>query len=140
MVEAAALAYLKDPAATYAETSRQYGCSLTLLWGWIGWLSALVEPGRIVAEAVRLDPSLPAAELILHSVPQDHPKGFSPKRQNVLLRAFQALIAIITLDRAQTVPLSDPSSLCWFLACQFLLFRRKALVSRPGWSPAIEVV
>jgi len=140
LVEAAALAYLKDPAATYAGTSRQYGCSLTMLWGWIGWLADLAAPGEIVAEAARLDHSLPAAELIPHSVPQSHPKGYSPERQNVLLRAFQALIAIITLGRAQALPLSDPSPLRWFLACQFLLFRRKALVSRPGWSPAIEVV
>ncbi|HLC04226.1 MAG TPA: hypothetical protein VJK02_14415 [Anaerolineales bacterium] len=140
LVEAAALAYLADPAATYAMTSRRYGCSLTMLWGWIGWLSDLAAPGEIVAEAVRLDPSLPAAELIPHSVPQDHPKGYSPKRQNVLLRAFQVLVAMMTLARAQAVPLSDPSPLRWFLACQFLVFRRKALVSRPGWSPAIKVV
>jgi len=140
VVEAAALAYLMKPDATYAITSRQYGCSLTVLWAWIGWLSDLAAPGEIVAEAVRLDPSLPAAELIPHSVPQNHPKSYSPERQNVLLRAFQALIAIITLGRAQALPLSDPSPLRWFLACQFLLFRRKALVSRPGWSPAIEVV
>jgi len=140
LIETAALAYLKDPAATYAETSMQYGCSLTMLWEWIGWLSDLAEPGEIVAEAVRLDPSLPVAELIPHSVPQDHYKAYSPERQNVLLRAFQVLIAIITLGLAQAVPLSDPSPLRWFLAYQFLVFRRKALVSRPGWSPAIEVV
>jgi hypothetical protein len=140
LLEAAALAYLKDPAATYAKTSRRYGCSLTMLWGWIGWLSGLAIPGEIVAEAVRIDPSLPAAELIPHSVPQNHRKSYTSERENMLLRAFQVLMAIITLGRAQAVPLSDPSPLRWFLACQFLLFRRKALVIRPGWSPAIEVV
>ena len=140
LIEAAALAYLKDPASTYARTSKRYGCSLTMLWGWIGWLSHLVEPGQIVAEAVRHDPSLPAAELIPNSVPQDHPKVRSPQRQDALLRAFQVLVAILTLARAQVVPPSDPSPLRWFLTDQFLVFRRKALVSRPGWSPAFEVV
>lgn len=140
LVEAVALAYLNDPAATYAQTSGRYGCSLTMLWEWIGWLSQLVEPGQIVAEAVRHDPALPAAELIPHSVPQDHSKGRSPQRQQVLLRALQVLVAILTLARAQRIPPSDPSPLRWFLAGQFLVFRRKALVSRPGWSPAFEVV
>jgi len=140
LVEAAALAYLKDPAATYAETSKRYGCSLTVLWGWIGWLSRLVDPGRIVAEAVRLDSSLPAAALIPRSVPQDHPKGRSSKRQAVLLRALQVLVSIVTLARAQCIPPADPSPLRWYLTAQFLVFRHKALVNRPGWSPAIEVV
>jgi hypothetical protein len=140
LVEAAALAYLEDPAATYARTSKRYRCSLTMLWGWIGWLSQLVEPERIVAEAVRHDSSLPAAELIPHSVPQDHPKGCSPERQGVLLRALQVLVAIVALARSQVVPPSDPSPLRWFLTGQFLAFRRKALVNRPGWSPAFEVV
>ena len=140
LVEAAALAYLEDPSATYARTSKHYGCSLTMLWGWIGWLSQLVEPGRIVAEAVRHDPSLPAAELIPPSIPQDHPKGCSPERQGVLLRALQVLAAIVALARAQVVPPSDPSPLRWFLTGQFLAFRRRALVTRQGWSPPIEVV
>ena len=38
--------YLMNPDATYAVTSMQYGCSLTMLWGWIGWLSDLAEPGE----------------------------------------------------------------------------------------------
>jgi hypothetical protein len=140
LIEAAALTYLQDPAATYAVTARRYGCSLTMLWAWIHWLSHLGDPGHIVAEAVRHDPSLPAAELIPRSVPQNHAKARSLERQGVLLRALQALVAILTLARAQTVPPSDPSPLRWFLAGQFLVFRRQALVSRPGWSPAFEVV
>jgi hypothetical protein len=140
IIESAALAYLQNPAGTYAGISKQYGCSLTMLWGWIGWLSQLAEPAAIIAEAVRVDPSLPTAELIPHSVPQDHAKGRSPERQNVLLRALQFLVANVALARTQTVPPSDPSPLRWFLAGQFLLFRRKSFVSRPGWSPAIEVV
>jgi hypothetical protein len=134
------LAYLQNPSATYARISKQYECSLTMLWGCIGWLSQLAEPAAIVAEAVQLDPSLPIAEQIPHSVPQDHVKGRSPKRQNVLLHALQFLVAILALARAQAVPPSDPSPLRWFLSGQFLLFRRKAFTTRPGWSPAIEVV
>ena len=140
LIETAALAYLQNPTATYARVSKQYECSLTMLWGWIGWISQLAEPAAIVAEAVRLDPALPIAELIPHSVPQDHLKAYSPKRQDVLLRALQVLIAVVTWARAQIVPPSDPSPLRWFLTGQFLLFRRKAFVTRRGWSPAIEVV
>jgi hypothetical protein len=140
VIESAALAYLQDPAGTYARVSTQYGCSLTMLCGWIGWLGQLADPEAIVAEAVRVEASLPIAEMIPHSVPQDHVKGRSPERQNVLLRALQFLVAILALARAQAVPPSDPSPLRWFLAGQFLLFRRKAFVARRGWSPAIEVV
>lgn len=140
LIESAALAYLQDPSGTYVRISKQYGCSLSMLWGWIGWLSQLAEPAAIVAEAVRLDPALPIAGLIPYSVPHDHPKALSPERQNALLGALQFLVAILALGRAQAVPPSDPSPLRWFLTGQFLLFRRKAFVSRPGWSPAIEVV
>ncbi|MFH1185799.1 MAG: hypothetical protein V1755_12305 [Chloroflexota bacterium] len=134
------MAYLKDPAATYANTSKRYGCSLTMLWQWIGWLSRLVDPGLIVAEAARLAPSVPVAEMIPASVPQDHPKGRSSERQGALLRALQVLVAILALARAQVVPPADPSPLRWYLTGQFRLFRRKALVNQQGWSPAIEVV
>jgi hypothetical protein len=47
---------------------------------------------------------------------------------------------IVALARSQRVAPSDPSPLRWYLTGQFLVFRRKALVSRPGWSPAFEVV
>jgi len=140
LIEAAVFAYLRNPAATYARTSQQYGCSLTALWGWIGWLSQLAGPGEIVAEAVRLDSSLPAADLIPRCVPQDHPKARSRERQGILLRALQVLVAILALGRAQVIPPADPSPLRWFLTSQFLVFRRKALATRPGWSPAFEVV
>jgi hypothetical protein len=103
-------------------------------------LSDLAEPGAIVAEAVQQDSSLPAAEFIPRRVPQNHAKARSPQRQKVLLRALQVLAAIVALARSQRVPPSDPSPLRWFLTGQFLVFRRKALVSRPGWSPAFEVV
>jgi len=140
LIEAAALRYLRDPSASYALVAQQYGCSLTILWAWISWLSDLAEPGAIVAEAMRQDPSLPAAEFIPRRVPQNHEKARSPQRQGVLLRALQVLAAIVALARSQRVPPSDPSPLRWFLTGQFLVFRRKALVSRPGWSPAFEVV
>jgi hypothetical protein len=140
LVEAAGFAYLKDPAATYAQTAQRYGCSVTALWGWIRWLSGLADPGEIVAEATLLDSSVPAAALIPGSVPQDHPKGRSSGRQAVLLRALQVLVSIVALARAQSIPPADPSPLRWHLTGQFRLFRRKPLVTRPGWSPAIEVV
>jgi len=140
IIESAALAYLQDADGTYARVSKRYGCSLTMLWKWIEWLSQLADPAEIVAEAVRIDHSLPIAELIPHSVPQNHVKSRSPARQNILLRALQFLVATLEFARTQAISPSDPSPLRWFLVGQFLLFRRKAFVARPGWSPAIEVV
>ncbi|MBM4025767.1 MAG: hypothetical protein FJ280_10220 [Planctomycetes bacterium] len=140
LIEAAALRYLQDPSASYAVAAREHGCSLTMLWAWLSWLSDLTEPGAIVAEAMQQDPSLPAAELIPRRVSQNHVKARSPQRQKVLLRALQVLAAILALARSQRVPPSDPSPLRWFLTGQFLVFRRKALGCRPGWSPAFEVV
>ena len=139
VVEAASFAYLGDAAGRYAITSTRFGCSWTALWRWIGWLAGLVVPGELAAEAARLDPSAPIAELIPRSVPQDHHKAYSPERAVVLLRALQVLVAVALLARSQPVPPSDPSPLRWFLAARFRLFRVKGLLTRPGWSPALHM-
>jgi hypothetical protein len=78
-------------------------------------------------------------ELMPHAVPQDHPKGRSPERQGVLLQALRLLSALVVLCRAQSVAEADPSALRAFLVVSFLAYRRRALLSCAGWSPAIDV-
>ncbi|MGH7331270.1 MAG: hypothetical protein ACREKS_00715 [Candidatus Rokuibacteriota bacterium] len=139
VVEAVCLSYLSDESATYAKVAARFGCSWTAVWGWISWLGRLVEPAEVLAEAVRLAASAASVELMPHAVPQDHPKGRSAERQKVLLQALQLLAALVVLGRAQSVPWADPSALRSFLVVSFLVFRRRALVSRVGWSPSIDV-
>jgi hypothetical protein len=139
LVEAACLAYLKDAEATYVRTAKRFGCSWTMLWKWIGWLAQLIPPAELVAEAARLDSSLPTAELISYCVPQNHEKARSAKRERNLLQALQVLVAIVMLARAQAEPPADPSPLRWFLTGQFRVSRRKALISGVGWSPAFDI-
>jgi hypothetical protein len=139
VVEAACLSYLSDESATYAKVAARFGCSWTAVWGWISWLSRLVEPAEVLAEAVRFAPSAPSVELMPRAVPQDHPKGRSPERQWTLLQALQLLAALVVLGRAQSMPSIDPSPLRSYLVVSFLVFRRRALVSGVGWSPFIDV-
>lgn len=139
LVEAASFAYLGEAAGRYVITATRFGCSWTAVWRWIGWLAGLVVPAELTAEAARLDPSAPIAELIPHSVPQDHRKAYSPERAAVLLRALQVLVAVALLARSRPVPPSDPSPLRWFLATRFRSFRLKGLLTRPGWSPALHM-
>lgn len=139
LVEAVCLSYLSDESATYAKVAAWFGCSWTAVWGWLSWLSRLMEPAAVLAEAVRQAPSSPNVELVPQVVPQDHAKGRSPERRAVLLRALQLLAALVVLSRAQGVPSADPSALRGFLVVSFLTFRRRALVSHAGWSPPIDV-
>lgn len=139
VVEAACLSYLSDESATYAKVAARFGCSWTAVWGWISWLARLVAPAAVLAEAVRLAASAASVELMPRTVPQDHPKGRSVERQSVLLQALQLLAALVVLGRAQSVPSGDPSALRSFLVVAFLTFRHRALVSRAGWSPPIDV-
>jgi hypothetical protein len=110
-----------------------------MLWKWIGWLAQLIPPAELVAEAARLDSSLPTAELIPYCVPQNHEKALSAKRERNLLQALQVLVAIVMLARAQAEPPADPSPLRWFLTGQFRVSRRKALISGAVWSPTFDI-
>lgn len=139
VVEAASVAYLSDASATYAKVASRFGFSWTAMWMWISTLSRLTEPAAVLAEATRLAPAAPSVELMPRVVPQDHVKGRSPERQAVLLRALQFLTALAVLARAQSVPSADPSPLRSYLVEVFLTNGRRALVTRPGWSPAIDV-
>lgn len=139
LAEAASVAYLSDATATYAKVAARFGCSWTAIWAWISSLSGLTEPAAVLAEAARLAAVAPSVELMPRVVPQDHVKSRSGERQAVLLRVLQFLTALAVLARAQSVPSADPSPLRSYLVVAFLTRGRRALVTRPGWSPAIDV-
>jgi hypothetical protein len=63
----------------------------------------------------------------------------SRRRADVVLRAYQVLVALAMLHRAQPEPAADPSPLRWFLLDEFLAFRRLARLTRPGFSPAFDL-
>jgi hypothetical protein len=122
--EAAGLAYLADPHATYVEVGRRYGCSWTSLWRWVGWLGGLASPEEILAAIVRMDAVSPALSLVPRVVPQDHRKAYSPERANVLLRAYRVLVLLCLLARVMCVAPADPSPLRWFLWAVFRAYPR----------------
>lgn len=135
--EAAALAYLADEHATYADTAKRFGCSPRALWEWVGWLGKLLLPAALIAELSRIDSRVRAAELMPRAVPQDHPKAYSPARAALLLSALQLLAAVGLYAHVQPHPPDDPSPLRFWLMSRFLAFRAVALVSRPGFSPPL---
>ena len=51
VAEAAALAYLRDPQATYASVATAFDCAWITVWRWVGWLAALVAPAVLLATA-----------------------------------------------------------------------------------------
>ena len=123
VVEAAGLAYLSDPAATYARTARSLHCSPRSVWRWVGWLATVVQARMLLAEAERLSGAGQSAALIPREVPQDHAQALSPERASTLLAAFQALCALAVWSRAQPVPPEDPSALRFWLGERFRAFR-----------------
>ena len=138
VAEAAALAYLTDPAGTYASTAKLFGCGMSTVWRWVGWVAALGEPASMVAATARIDPATPAADLIPREVPQDHPKARSVARHRVLLRALQVLAALAFFARVQVHPPDDPSALRFWLVARFRTSGQVALLTRPGFSPWLE--
>jgi len=138
IAEAAALAYLTDPAGTYAGTARLFGCGTSTVWRWVGWVTGLGEPAAVIAATVRIDSSTPAADLIPREVPQDHPKARSVARHRVLLCALQLLAALAFFARAQVHPPDDPSALRFWLVARLRTSGQVALLTRPGFSPRLE--
>jgi len=55
-----------------------------------------------------------------------------------VLRAYQVLVALTMLHRAQPEPAADPSPLRWFLLDEFLAFRRLVRLTQSGFSPACD--
>ena len=135
VVEAAGLAYLSDPAATYERTAKDHGCSPRSVWRWVGWLATVVQARALLAEAERLSGAGQSAALMPREVPQDHVKARSPEREATLLAAFQALCALAVWSRAQPVPPEDPSPLRFWLTERFQVFREVHCVVPKNSSP-----
>lgn len=133
--EAAALAYLADPTATYADVATRFTCSARSVWRWVGWTAALVAPAVLVAAAVRHAGATASADVIPRAVPQIDRKARSRRRRRQLVAALQVLAAIAALMRAQRVPPTDPSPLRAWLVGRFLAFRQIAFATRSGLSP-----
>jgi transposase-like protein len=138
VAEAAALMYLTDPAGTYASTAKAFGCATSTVWRWVGWVAGLGEPAPVIAATARIDPATPAADLIPREVPADHRKAQSVARHHVLLRALQLLVALAFFARAQVHPPDDPSALRFWLVARLRASGQVALLTRPGFSPALE--
>jgi transposase-like protein len=138
VAEAAALAYLVEPGATYADTAEGFGCATSTVWRWVGWMAELGEPASVIAATARIDPDTPAADLVPREVPQDHPKAQSVARHRALLRALQLLVALALFARAQAHPPDDPSALRFWLVARFRAVGQLALLTRPGFSPPLE--
>ena len=137
VAEAAALAYLADAGASYAQVAAAHGCSPRTVWRWVGWIAGLVVVGEILAEAERLTGDGLAAALIPRAVPQDHAKALSPERAGTLLSAFQALVALAVWARGQPIPSYDPSALRAWLAARFLAFREIHRLTAYSRSPPL---
>jgi hypothetical protein len=136
--EAAGLAYLSDPKASYRRVAALFGCSHSVVWMWVGWLAMLETPRVLVAEATRLDPMSPAVDQIPREVPEAHPKARSKRRARALLRTYQLLVALVCWMRARPVPTADPSPLRSRLVELFHAFPPVTLRGRPLDSPSIE--
>jgi hypothetical protein len=135
VVEAAALAYLSEPAATYEKTAKKHDCSARSVWRWVGWVSGLLLTGELLAEAEQLCGAGQVAALIPREVPQNHAKANSLRREKILLNAFQGLSALSIWARALPVPPLDPSPLRFWLNERFQTFRQVYRLVDPKASP-----
>lgn len=137
VAEAAVLAYVGEASASYAQVAADHGCSPRSVWRWVEWIAGLVAVGELLAEAERLTGAGQAAALIPRDVPQDHPKALSPERERTLLKAFQALVALVVWARSQPVVPEDPSALRVWLSLRFLAFREIHRLVPPPVSPPL---
>jgi hypothetical protein len=137
VAEAAALAYLSEAGATYAQVAADHGCSARSVWRWVGWIAGLVAVGELLAEAERLSGAGQAAALAPRTVPQDHTKALSAQRGRSLLAAFQTLVALAVWARAQPAPPDDPSALRVWLTVRFLTFRETHRLAPRAASPPL---
>lgn len=138
--EAAALAYLVTPSATYVEVASRFGCSWTSVWRWVGWLGRLTAPEELLAAILRLVPDSPAIDLVPRHVRQDHhDKAYSLERDALLLSALRTVVLVALLWRALPVPAADPSPLRWLLWVRFQAFPRPIALGEGARSPAFHI-
>lgn len=135
VAEAAALAYLSNPTATYEKTAKDHNCSARSVWRWVGWIAGSLSIGELLAEAEQSCGAGQVAALIPREVSQDHAKAYSPEREKVLLDAFQGLSALSIRTRALPVPPTDPSPLRFWLTERFQTFRQVHRLVEPIVSP-----
>jgi hypothetical protein len=138
VAEAAAFAYLADPDMTYRRVAALFHCAWVTVWLWVTWVSALATPAALLSRVARVDRRAAMPEVMRHQVAAAA-RARTQRRARLLLRAYQVLTALALLHRAQPEPPSDPSPLRWFLQGEFLAFRRKAPVTRRGFSPAFDI-
>lgn len=136
--EAAGLAYLADPHATYVQVASRFGCSWTSVWRWVGWVGRLAAPEELLAAITRIDGDSPALDLVPREVPQDHEKAYSPERAELLLRAYRTLVLVCLLARVICFPPVDPSALRWLLWTQLRTFPRPIRLHEAR-SPAFHI-
>lgn len=139
VIEAAALAYLATPDATYVKVAARFGCSWTSVWRWVGWLGRLHAPEQLMAAVMCLQPSSPALDLVPRYVPQDHEKAYTAERAALLLSALRTVVLIALLCRTLSAPPADPSPLRWVLWVHFQAFPRPIGLSETARSPAIHI-
>lgn len=132
LAEAAALAYLLDPRATYVSVATAFGCAWVTVWRWVGWIAALVAPAVLLARAARLDARGGAEPRALPRAVPAAARARSAARARTVLQAAQVLVALALLHRAQPEPPADPSPLRGWLVGEFLAVRRLALLTRPA--------
>lgn len=138
VAEAAAAAYLTEPAATYSAVAAALGAATSTVWRWVSWVGGLAEPASVIAETARIQPGTPVADLVPREVPRDHAKARSEARYRVLLRALQLLVALAAFARVQAHPPDDPSALRFWLVARFRASGEVAYLTRPGFSPPLE--
>lgn len=137
--EAAGLAYLAEPHATYVEVGSRYGCSWTSVWRWVGWLGRLTPPEEILSAILHMDGASPALNLVPRTVPEDHRKAYAPARAAVLLRAYRTLVLLCLLARVMRCAPADPSPLRWFLWTAFQTVPRPIRLGEGARSPAFDI-
>jgi hypothetical protein len=130
VAEAAALAYVREPATSYAAVAAAFGCAWITGWRWVGWLAALATPAALIGAAARLAAPGGADPGVLPREVPAAARARSSARAAMVRVAAQVLVALAGLHRAQPEPPADPSPLRWWLLAEFLAVRRLALLTR----------
>lgn len=139
VVEAAVLAYLAAPGATYVKIAVRFGCSWTSVWRWVGWLGRVHPPEQLLAAVMGLQAASPALDLVPRQVPQDHDKAYTKERAALLVAAYRTVVLIALLYRTLSAPPADPSPLRWLLWVHYQTFPQPIGLRERARSPAIHI-